>query len=396
MISDHKGKPGGGIMINISFQNNRLLTVCLFFIFIPVIIFNLNIKAALSYYGTIFQNPLLGQISPIYGYLGTTFIPSNSSTYPQNFSYNDYYSAYPYLQIQNQTSNSSTNGTTTNTTNNNTVVNNAVRYLPTSSSYISGYLPQIYNSGVYNPYSTYQSQNGYQSTNYTSLSSDIYQTVQTYPNNNNTNTQYQTSSSQTGTYGQSNTSTGYIPAGQTGYYAPTQSQTYTDYSPYQTSNYQQSSTYSQNLPNTYVPSNSYTTNQTITNGYYNPNSNYWPTSGTFTSTKPTAEINGEYRGEWSSDTTSAVGQICFAEIDQYDTQIQGEIRLKEFTIGTNGKANITGTVNGDIVNLEINLGGSVLMFEGTSQGNGTIIGNYIVEGSSGSVLDEGTLTLQYR
>ncbi|MGA1839915.1 MAG: hypothetical protein ACMUIU_04745 [bacterium] len=386
-------------MINISFQNKSLLTVCLFLLCIPVIIFNLNIKAAFSYYGPVFQNPLLGPISPIYGYLGTTFIPSNSSTYSQNFSYNDYYSAYPYLQIQNQTGSSSTNGTVTNTTNttNNTVVNNAVRYLPTSSSYISGYLSQIYNSGVYNPYSTYQSQSTYQSTNYPSLSSNIYQTVQTYPNNNNTNTQSQTSSSQTGTYGQSNTSTGtYIPAGQTGYYAPTQSQTYTNYSPYQTSNYQQSSTYSQYQPTVYVPSNSYTTNQTITNGYYNPNSNYWPTSGISTSTKATVKINGEYRGEWSSDTTSVVGQICFAEIDQFDTQIEGEIKLKEFTIGTSGKTNITGTVNGNMVSLEINLGGSVLIFEGTAQSNGMIVGNYTVEGSSGSTLDEGSLTLQYR
>jgi hypothetical protein len=386
-------------MINISFQNNRLITVGIFLICIIFIIFNLSIKAAFSYFNPVFQNTLLGPISPIYGYLGTTFIPSNSDTYSQNFSYNDYYAAYPYLQTQNQTNSSSTNGTATNNTTNttnNTVVNN-VRYLPTSNSYISGYLSQIYNSGVYNPYGTYQSQNTYQSTNYSSLSSNIYQTVQTYTDNNNTNTQSQTSSSQTGTYGQSNTSTGtYIPTGQTGYYAPTQSQTYTYYSPYQTSNYQQSSTYSQYQPNAYVPSNSYTTNQTITNGYYNPNSNYWPTSGISTSAKPTAEINGEYRGEWSSDTTSAAGQICFAEIDQFDTQIEGEIKLKEFTIGTNGRSNITGTVNGDIVSLEINLGGSVLIFEGTSQGNGTIIGNYTVEGSSGSVLDEGTLTLQYR
>jgi hypothetical protein len=348
-------------MLRISIENNRSLTIGLF----------------------------LGPISPTFGYFGTPFIPTNPNTYSQNFSYNDYYAAYPYLQAQNPTSTSSTNGSLANP-----AVNNTVRYLPNSNSYPLGYNPQIYNPGIYSPYSTYQSGNAYQSTNYSSLSSNTYQTVSTY--SNNPSTQSQTSLPQTGAYGQPSISTGtYVPTGQSGYYAPSQTQNSTTYSPYPVPNFPQSSTYPQNQTNTYIPANPYTTNQAPVTGYYRPTSNYWPTAETSVPTPP-AEVNGGYRGEWVSDTTSAVGQICFVEINQSDAQIGGEIKLKEFTIGTSGRTNFTGTVDGDTVSLEINLDGPVLVFEGTVQSNGSIVGSYIVEGSSGSILDEGTLTLQYR
>ena len=363
----------------LSSKNNHSLRIRIFFVCLIIIFFTLSTDAAFSYYyNPLIQNLLLSPIITNFGYLGTTFTPSNSNTYSQNFSYNDYYAAYPYLQTQDSTNSSSTNSGTTNS------VNNAVRYLPNSTSYTLGYTPQIYNTGTYSPYGTYQTLNTYQSSNYTSLSSNIYQTVPFY-SSNSTTTQSQTSLPQTGTYGQSNTSTGtYLPAGQIGYYSPAQSQTS---SPYSSSSY----------PNVYIPANTYTQNQTTVNGYYYPNSNYWPASQISTnSSKPPAEINGEYRGEWASDTSSISGQICFAEIDQFDTQIEGEIKLKEFTIGTNGKTNITGAVNGDTVNLEINLNGPVLIFEGTVQSNGSIFGNYTVQGSSGSILDEGSLTLTLR
>lgn len=373
-------------MLRISIENNRSITIGLFFICLIIIIFTLSIDAVFPYYNPVAQNILLGPITPTFGYFGTSFIMSKPTTYPQSFSYNDYYAAYPYLQPQDPTNTSSTNGSLANS------VNNTVRYLPSSSnSYIQGYGTQIYNTGAYNPYNTYQPGNAYQVSNYSSLSSNTYQTVPIYSNNNNTNNQSQTSLPQTGTYGQPSISTGtYIPTGQTGYYAPDQPQTSTTYSPFP-----ESSAYPQNQPNVYIPANPYTTNQAPVTGYYRPNSNYWPTSE-ISAPKPAAEVNGEYRGEWVSVTTSDIGQICFVEINQSDAQISGQIKLKEFTIGTSGKTNFTGTVNGDTVSLDINLNGPVLVFEGTVQSNGSIVGNYIVEGSSGSILDEGTLTLQYR
>lgn len=376
-------------MLHISIENNRSLTIGLFFLCLSIIFFTLSLETVFPYYNPVPPNLFLGPILPTIGYPGTNVFQTNLATYPQSFSYNDYYSAYPYLQTQNQTSNSSTNGSLANP------VSNTIRYLPNSNSYTLGYTPQIYNPGVYSPYSTYQPVNAYQSSNYPSLSSNTYQTVSVYTDNN-TSTQSQTSLPQAGSYGQPNISTGtYVPTGQTGYYAPPQTQSPPTYSPYPVPNLPQSSAYPQNQPNVYIPANPYAQNQAPVTGYYSPNSNYWPTAE-ISSSKPTAEINGEYRGEWTSDATSAVGQICFAEIDQFDAQIGGEIKLKEFTIGTNGKADITGTVNGDSVSLEINLDGPVLIFEGTVQSNGSIVGSYIVEGSSGSVLDEGTLTLQYR
>ena len=68
--------------------------------------------------------------------------------------------------------------------------------------------------------------------------------------------------------------------------------------------------------------------------------------------------------------------------------------MKEYVIEVEGKAAFTGTVNGNTVTLEIDLSGPILEFVGTVQSNGDITGTYIVEGSSGSVIDEGTLTLE--
>jgi hypothetical protein len=274
-------------------------------------------------------------------------------------------------------------------------VNNSVNYIPNSNSYSTGYTSQINNPSVYNPYRTYQPVNPYQGSNYSTLSSSTYQTVQIYPNNNS-NTQSQTSIPQVGTYNQPYISTGtYVPSGQNGYYSPSQAQTTPIYYPYQTTNAPQYTGYNQNQPNVYLPANPYISNQQTVSGYYRPNSNYWPNTE-ISKPEPLADINGGYRGEWVSDTASIDGEICIAEIDQFDSEIGGEIKLKEFTIGASGKTDITGTVNGNTVNLEIDLDGPVLIFEGTVQSNGNIVGSYIVEGSSGSILDEGTLTFNPR
>ena len=52
--------------------------------------------------------------------------------------------------------------------------------------------------------------------------------------------------------------------------------------------------------------------------------------------------------------------------------------------------------DGDTVSLDINLNGSVLKLEGTVQDSGEIVGTYSVTDSSGSIIDEGSITFEPR
>lgn len=298
----------------------------------------------------------------------------------QTLQYQDYYAAYPYLQQQ--------NWTTSNTNSSNT-------YIPNATTYVPGYsIPANY-TNTYNP-----------SINYPSTSSSTYQTVSIYPSSGSTNNQIQTQYTNTGTYPQN-----YIPAQN---YFPVQSYIPVNpqlpaiqstfypnalpqfnpvaYNPYlpnlPITNLPQPLAYNPYQPNIYLPSNPYQPNITPYSNYYVPNANYWP--NVEIELDP-ADIEGEYKGEWESTTTGDDGELC-AEIEQDETEIDGEIKLKEYVIEVEGKADLTGTVNGDTVTIEIDLDGPTLEFVGTVQSNGDITGTYTVTGSS--VLDEGTITFE--
>lgn len=378
MISESLEHRGGSIMLRISTEHNRSLAVGLFFICLILILFTLGVDALFPYYNPLVQNILLSQIIPPTGYLGSTVNPLNQNGYSQNFSYNDYYDAYPYLQLQNLANPYYGSATGTNT------VNNTNNYAANSVSYTTGFQTQINNPSLY---STYQSVNTYPRTNYSPFYSSPYQTPPIYPN---TGIQPKTAYQQYDTYSQFTGN--YIPGVQTGYYSPATSQGYTSYP---VSNYYQTTGYTQNQSNTYIPANSYNQYipiQTNYTGYYVPNANYWPNVEIAEPETP-ADIEGEYRGEWVSETTGEDGEIC-AEIEQTDAQADGSIKLKEFVISAEGKAAISGTVAGDTVSLQIDLDGPILEFEGTVQSNGDIVGSYTIEGSSGTILDQGTLTLE--
>ena len=380
-------------MLRVSSEHHRSLAIGLFFICLILLLFTLSVEVLFPYFNPILTNPFLPSLFSASGYLNFPVIPSNSNLYSQNFSYQDYYAAYPYLQNQNISSGNENDYYT---------ANNSVNYWPNVSNYVSGYAP----------YANYQSFNGYPATNYSTLSSNTYQTVSIYPNTNTTGNVAQNPSSQTGIYNPIGT---YIPAAvQNNYYTSAQAQTLPVYLPYTGQiypgqNLPQPNILSSTLPfgfpaysaNPYIPYpvnpyiqtqvNPYIQNQVPVSGYYRPNANYWPNADV-TEPEPPVDIAGEYEGEWESLTTGEDGEICVAEIDQTDTQADGEIKIKEFVIEAKGKVALEGTITGSTVNFEIDLDGPILVFEGTVQSNGTITGSYTVEGSS-DILDEGTITL---
>jgi len=289
-----------------------------------------------------------------FSYLGASQPVQTQANNASGFSYQDYYAAYPYLQ---QATSSYGNGT----------VSNNGGYITNGLNYSSGFTAQP-TAGIYKPPTS------------ATVSSSTYQTVPIYSASNSVNQQYQTPLTQTGTYYSPGT---YLPAAQIGYYTPSQQ----SYYPYQVPT---STQYTQNQSTIYYPANTNTSSQVSSTGYYLPNSNYWPSSQ-ITMTEPPADIAGLYRGTWVSDTTGSSREI-WADIDQTDAQVQGQIKLMGYAMETKGKTGVSGTVNGNTVSLEINLSGSVLELEGTVQDSGQIEGTYSVTSSSGSIIDEGTIT----
>lgn len=347
-------------MLRTSTEYNRALALGLFFICFMLILFSLGVEALFPYYAPIFTNPLYQTpFSYVRPSAAVTAQPSNASA----FSYQDYYAAYPYLQQQGWTTSSYGNGTVQG--------NTGSGYVTNGLNYSTGFTGQSA-TGIYKPPTL------------ATLSSSTYQTVSNYAASNTINQQYQTGLAQAGTY---NPQGAYLPAAQNGYYAPSQQ----SYYPYQGTVFTQ---YTQNQPTVYYPAGTYTTSQTNSTGYYYPNSNYWPNSQ-ITMQEPPVDIAGLYRGAWVSDTTGSSKEI-WADIDQTDAQVQGQIKLMGYIVETKGKTSVSGTVNGNTVSLDVNLNGSVLKVEGTVQDSGEIVGTYSVTGSSGSIIDEGSITFEPR
>ncbi len=377
----------------------QLIELSTSIICILIVISSFSVKAQIipSFYNPYFinQNILLS---------GYPLVPNfNSIQIPgsQGFSYQDYYADYPYLQRQNSSSFS----------NNSNNINSAGSYVVNTTNYIPGYSSQINTINTYNPYQTYQP------VNYSSVTSNTYQTVPIYtentPNNNNitaqTQTYQQTTQGYTQTYVPSSAAPSYLPATQNTYYRIPLTQVPNVYIPpvlYPLPTIPQPNGYiPQTQPNIYIPPNGYVANNgqntgyyvpntgyyVPNTGYYVPNANYWP-NATVDELEPPVDIEGKYEGEWVSDTTGDSGHICAAEIDQADTEISGTVKLKNYVLSSSGKSSLTGTVNGTTVTIEINLSGLILEFVGIVQDNGDIVGTYTVEGSS-DVLDEGTITL---
>ncbi|MBN2374246.1 hypothetical protein JXL19_10715 [bacterium] len=349
-------------------------------------VFTLNAEPQVPFYNPFSPNLLYNSIGSPPGYLSSPVIQPSQAVYPQGISYIDYYASYPYIPQQNYSYNTGI-----------PYINGSGGYLPNNAGYIPGISQPL---TVYNPYQNYQSAQG---SNYSVASSGNYQTVSFYPSTNNSNTQTQTYQPNSVTYTpgyvpvQIN-SGAYFPAAQNGYYTPAAPQIPNIYIPFPSNvpNISQPIVY-----NNYYPANPYAQNQYSTyqypaaqpaySGYYVPNSNYWP-NAEIDETEP-ADIEGAYKGEWASETTGDDGDIC-GEIEQDGAKVSGEFKLKEYVIEVEGKAPFTGTVIGNTVTLEIDLSGPVLEFVGTVQSNGDITGAYIVESSTGSIIDKGTLTLE--
>jgi len=347
-------------MLRTSTDYNRSLALGIFFICFMLILFSLGVEALFPYYAPILTNPFLQTIQTPFSYLGASQAVQTQVNNTSGFSYQDYYAAYPYLQQQNRTTSSYGNGTVQ--------VNSNGGYITNGLNYSSGFTAQT-TPGIYKPPTS------------ATVSSNTYQTVPIYSASNSVNQQYQTSMTQAGAYYSPGT---YLPAAQIGYYAPSQQ----SYYPNQAPTYNQ---YTQNQSTIYsYPANTYTSSQVSSAGYYLPNSNYWPNSQ-ITMAEPPADIAGLYRGTWVSDTTGTSREI-WADIDQTDAQVQGQIKLMGYVLETNCKTSVSGTVNGDTVSLDINLSSSVLKLEGTVQDSGQIVGTYSVTSSSGSIIDEGTIT----